>query len=158
MAYAGELNLRVDEHNLRTADSWIQPVILRQSAGDFGWTAAGPIWFTKSSGKWPGAYWESGAILNGMWVLPTAEYHSPYISGGKIVLVWRLIVGIAEEKSTFNKANSDVDEIGIVTVKFGEPNTNVTTTTVGNGKNSLLDVKNLNFAAKYNQNKSFLGS
>ena len=83
-----DLTLRIDSHNLNTASSWFQPVVVRQVSGrSYAFTVAGPVYFTKESKKWPGAYLDSSSLPFYMPYI-CKEYRSPYIKGGKIGLGW----------------------------------------------------------------------
>ncbi len=88
--YAAELDLKFDKHDIGTANSWFQPVIIRNVPGrSYAWTCIGDVYY--NDGKKPSTYWDSGALL---WYMPThlcAIYKRPYISGAKIRLIWAYI-------------------------------------------------------------------
>ena len=134
-----ELKLQINYYNLYTANSWFQPVVIRKKPGNYAFTVAGPVYFTKSSKKWPGAYWDSSAITDPVPLVYCQVYRSPYIKGGHIGLLW---VGIG--------ANGEPNtEIRIQQVQFGETDKNTTSYPFNQEKYN-------NFTLKFNKNVSLL--
>ena len=134
----GELVLKLNQYNLNTANSWFQPVVIRKKPGNYAFTVSGPVWFTKSSKKWPGAYLDSGGITGNVPFVYCKIYKSPYIKGGKILLGW---VGIG--------VNGTLDtEVTFQTVNFGEVDHNTNIYPLSN------EPKNLDVI--FNKDKSYL--
>ena len=111
-----DLGLRIDNHNLNTASSWFQPVVVRQVSGrSYAFTVAGPVYFTKESKKWPGAYLDSSSLPFYMPSYICKEYRSPYIKGGKIGLGW-----ISLDQAGTGLTTLPNNNIHYTTVEFGD--------------------------------------
>jgi hypothetical protein len=115
-AYAAELDLKFDTHDIGTANSWFQPVIIRNVPNrNYAWTCIGDVYY--NDGKKPSLYWDSGALL---WYMPThlcAIYKKPYISGSKIRLIWAYIDPTAKSLKMEKLNASDMHE---QTYQFGD--------------------------------------
>ena len=111
-----DLGLRIDNHNLNSASSWFQPVVVRQISGrSYAFTVAGPVYFTKESKKWPGAYLDSSSLPFYMPSYICKEYRSPYIKGGRIGLGWIYLDQAGTGLTTLHNGN-----IHYTTVEFGD--------------------------------------
>lgn len=111
-----EINFDNGVQNINTANSYIQPAITVRTLGYYAWTASGPVFF--SHGNSPGAYWDSGGIVPGSYIIYCKIYRSPWIKGGAILLAWAplTLMGTSNEvyikKITFGDVSSTSDVIG----------------------------------------------
>jgi hypothetical protein len=122
--YAGDLALKIDTHNINTQSSWFQPCVIRKVVGrNYAWTVQGPVFFTKTSGKWPGWYDDSGALLWYMSAATCRSYKTPYIKGAKLGLLWAYI---DPKVSGFKYLNEGINksEIHTETYEFGNTSEN----------------------------------
>jgi hypothetical protein len=115
---AAEMDLKFDNHNIGTLNSWFQPVIIRNVPNrNYAWTCVGDVYY--SDGKKPSLYWDSGALL---WYMPThlcAISKKPYIRGAKIRLIWAYI-DPTERSLDMEKFNAS--SIHEQTYQFGDVN------------------------------------